>query len=204
MTISYPGIILRRLHRLDISITYPTNLRIHDSEIIILDSMLGKLAQWLRMAGICVRFSPSFNDSELARSNNIVVTRDEELFNRRLSLSKKSILIRSSDILRQLSLMLDVAEVRSCYFPVPRYCTVCGGPLKAIDVREVSDKVPEKIAQKFRIVYICERCGKIYWRGSHHLKINERFRIAFNLCKLIDRVIISVKGRSCMMRILNI
>ncbi|NPA70251.1 MAG: hypothetical protein GXO26_05520 [Crenarchaeota archaeon] len=204
MTLSYPGIRLRGLHSHDLSITYPSNLHIRKLDTLIVDSMLGKLAQWLRMAGICVIFSPSFRDEELIDSKHVVITRDEELFNRRLSLSRRSILVRSSDILRQLSLILDTADIDEKYFPVPRYCTVCGGPLREVDVREVYDKVPENIVQKFRRVYICERCGKVYWRGSHHKKISERFEKAFNLCKFIDRVIICVKGRSCMLRILNI
>jgi len=200
----YPGIRLRRLHRADLSISYPGDLTISENDTLVLDSMLGKLAQWLRMAGIYVVFSPFFRDEELIDVEDIVVTRDEELFMRRLSCSRRCILVRSSNILRQLSLMLDTAEIDEKYFPVPKYCTTCGGALREIDVREVLDKVPENVSKKFKTVYICEKCGKVYWRGSHHLRIGERFRSAFNLCKHIDRIIICIRGRSCMLRILNI
>ncbi|NPA22797.1 MAG: hypothetical protein GXO23_00665 [Crenarchaeota archaeon] len=200
----FHGIALERLHRHSISITYPHDLALSDDDTIVVDSMLGKLSQWLRMAGIRVEFSPCYRDEYLAEMGDIVVTRDEELFLRRLSGHRRTILLRSSDIQHQLSHMLDIIRPSLTYVPVSKYCTVCGGLLREVDVREVIERVPRRVSERFDRVLICERCGKIYWRGSHHVRIKERFVRAFKMCDLMDRVVFSVRDRVCMLRILNI
>ncbi len=200
----FHGIRLGGSHRHNLSIVYPHDLSIQENDILTLDSMLGKLSEWLRMAGLSIVFSPRFRDQELLENESILVTRDLELFLRRISLSRRTVLLCPSQIDNQLSLMLDIVNIRFTYFPVPRYCTICGGTLREVDIYEVRDRVPPHVAARFSRVFVCEKCGKVYWKGSHHLRISERFKRAFELRKLIDRVIICVRGRTCMVRILNI
>ncbi len=188
-----------------ICITYPHNLKIcidcEDFKIIV-DSMLGKLAQWLRMLGVKTEFFNIIDDRALLSITDIVITRDVELFKCRVRKKLKSILITCDDFDIQLTFILDVLDRIPDTIPVPKYCTSCGGSLKLVDVSKVLNKIPRSVASRFRYVWECTRCGKVYWIGSHHAKIRDRINKLLNMKCSVDRIVTSILDRVCMIRLL--
>ncbi len=63
----------------------------------LVDGMLGGLARWLRILGQDVRYDASMNDNELLRiaheENMVLLTRDEELYERAMARKIQSALV---------------------------------------------------------------------------------------------------------------
>lgn len=59
-------------------------------------------------------------------------------------------------------------------------CTLCNAPIEKVEKKEVSDRVPPKVAEVYEDFYRCAGCGHTYWRGSHVE------RILKNLAALLD------------------
>jgi uncharacterized protein with PIN domain len=48
---------------------------------------------------------------------------------------------------------------------------ICNGTLRSVDVSSIRDKIPVRIARDFDHFRICNRCERVYWRGSHYDKL---------------------------------
>ncbi len=147
------GIPLRLLPNRNISITYPRNLDLDpDSDNpILLDSMFGKLAQWLRMIGLNVISLPNFDDKMLIKHGGMIITRDVNLFIRRLRRYNKTMLLYSDNLDDQLILVLSLLRKLPNEMSKPKYCTVCGGRLIKVEVSRLSvEEIPIHVIHKFR------------------------------------------------------
>ncbi|MEM3833638.1 MAG: Mut7-C RNAse domain-containing protein [Thermoprotei archaeon] len=141
------------------------------------DGMLGKLTRFLRILGFDTIYFRGTNDNELLtisqKDNRILITRDRELHQRAIKMNIKSILITETSLKNQLlqivsklniSLDLDTAETR---------CPLCNTKLEHISKYEIKNKIPEKIFASHEEFWICKKCNKIYWMGSHWKSINK-------------------------------
>lgn len=132
----------------------------------VVDSMLGKLARWLRILGFDTLYFRDMNDEELIRIANergsYLLTRDRELY---LRASPKGVLIREMELDGQLK---EVAQVLSLHrYDLPTRCPLCNTVLKRVEKDSVAGKVPAGTLEHYSEFYICPGCGKIYWHGSH-------------------------------------
>ncbi len=138
--------------------------------------MLGKLTRFLRILGFDTLYFKDTNDDELLtisqKDNRILITRDRELHQRAIKMNIKSILITETNLENQLSqitsklnisLNLDTAETR---------CPLCNTKLEQVSKYEIKNKIPEKIFTLHEEFWICKKCDKIYWIGSHWKSIN--------------------------------
>ncbi len=135
-------------------------------ERLLLDTMLGKLATYLRMCGYDAAYAPDrgieADDAilKLGRSEDRrVVTRDAPLAAR----ADDPILVIGREIEEQLrevraaGLTLELAE--------PGRCSRCNGVLETVDPgEELPDDVPNPADQT---VWQCRACGQYFWKGSH-------------------------------------
>lgn len=141
------------------------------------DGMLGKLTRFLRILGFDTLYLKDVNDDELLmiaqKDNRILITRDRELYHRAIKMNIRSLLITEINLKNQLSqiasklninLDLDIAETR---------CPLCNTKLEKIPKYEIKNKVPEKIFNLHEEFWICTKCNKIYWMGSHWKSINK-------------------------------
>jgi len=143
----------------------------------VVDGMLGGLARWLRMLGYMTEFDSKADDNILLRDSQtpdtVLLTRDEELYNRALAKSIHSVLVlgdteeaRLGQLARTLSISLDIdmASTR---------CPECGGELHEISKKEASSVVPAKSLELYDRFWKCTNaeCGKTYWVGSHWKQI---------------------------------
>lgn len=71
-------------------------------------------------------------------------------------------------------LQLGLRELR---LPVcdPR-CMSCGGELRSVEKESVRERIPPKTYRWRDDYFVCARCDKLFWHGSHWDKIGERLR----------------------------
>lgn len=126
---------------------------------VYVDSMLGWLARMLRILfGLKVVYNPSAEDSGLAGTECFLVTRDEELFNRRKG---PALLLKTDDHVKWIAAFIKLGVT-----PFEKsLCPLCGGELVEIDCNEAMRLVGHEI--RSAKCWRCTVCGHVYWVGSH-------------------------------------
>lgn len=144
----------------------------------IVDSMLGKIAKKLRIFGFDSLFISNSSDQLILNINKnedrILITKDIELYKRSLKQKEKSILLSSENEIDNLCNILKYSKIKFISSIPNEYtrCTVCNGELNQIlDKNHIQNKVPSRVFQYIELFYICTKCSKIYWKGSHIKKI---------------------------------
>jgi len=134
----------------------------------IADSMLGRLARWLRFMGFDTLYYPDITDGNLIRigreQERFILTRDTRLV--KIKGLKKYVLISSDDPFQQLLELIEGLQLKR--FHLFSRCVACNGQLmKIADKSEVKDAVPEFVLLNSNMFARCRSCGKIFWEGSH-------------------------------------
>lgn len=128
------------------------------------DTMLGKLAKWLRILGYDVLYYPNLGDAqllELARAENrILLTRDEELRRR-----CRGIALSSDDWREQLCELAQAIGLETS--GLFTRCLECNVPLEIVSGAEVEGSVSAYILATQEEFGRCPECGRIYWKGTH-------------------------------------
>ncbi len=173
-----------------------SNVRIIEQQSeIVLDSMLGKLARWLRILGVRVNYQCNLHDEDLIHLEQLVITRDVELAGRRIRMRRGAVLLKADDLKLQLASILRLMPScpREEDIPLTRYCSTCGEVLtevtpQDIDRLRLSHPVPESILKRHSKLWYCPRCRKLYWPGSHHAKMRILYRDVLKLREQLDLV----------------
>lgn len=134
----------------------------------VTDTMLGRLARWLRAMGYdTVYFKVAEDRSllQLARAEGrTLLTRDTRLA--RLA-GAGGLLIRSTELEPQLVEVIGRLGLRPDGADLLSRCLECNTPLLERSRESVREAVPAWIfATRERFVG-CAGCGRIYWQGSH-------------------------------------
>ncbi len=148
----------------------------------ITDRMLGTLCRYLRFMGYDTVSANGFIQGnaqedtlllELAQQENrILLTRDMELAMRG---KEHAVLITSAEVMEQLRQLIDRRLIIRRL--MMSRCSLCNVVLRAATEEEIqaADYAPR---EKEGLVFSwCERCGKLYWNGSHGKHISERIGI---------------------------
>ena len=134
----------------------------------IADVMLGKLAKRMRLLGFDVLYERALDDNEIIRlslqEHRIILTRDTGLSGR--PLAADSVFIEHDAIDDQLRQVMDTFTIESIPGPLTR-CSICNDPLLPIAQNEVQNLVPEYVYSNYRGFLRCDRCGRVYWEGTH-------------------------------------
>lgn len=133
----------------------------------LLDTMLGKLATYLRMCGYDAAYTldEGLEDDEatlawLRGSDRTLVTRSHALADR----TPDTLLLESRDIEDQLR-ELAAAGVELSLGEEPSRCGVCNGPVERVGPDE---RTPEYAPDPAEVdVWRCRECGQHFWRGGH-------------------------------------
>ncbi len=138
----------------------------------ILDTHLGRLAAYLRMAGFDTLYRNDYPDDELARvahdENRVLLTRDVGLLKR--SLVTHGYFVRETKPRKRIIEVMRRYDLADEVQPFAR-CTKCNGLLNAVDKATVADDLPPRTAEYFDAFYQCEACAQVYWPGSHYEKM---------------------------------
>ena len=143
------------------------------------DSGLGGLARWLRAAGYEATWQEQIEDSELLdeaqRLRATLLTTDSLLMERRLLRDGvvPSVWLPSSLTMEE-QLVLVFRELRLPLRP-PR-CMSCGGELRRVEKEAVRGRIPPKTWLWRDEYFLCTRCDRLFWHGTHWQKIQARLR----------------------------
>lgn len=135
----------------------------------ILDTHLGKLADYLRLLGFDTLYRNDYDDAELALASaeeqRILLTRDIHLLKR--GIVRYGYFVRATDprwqiveIVRRYHLVAQVAPYRRCIR--------CNGLLRPVEKAAIQDRLAPKTRQYFEEFHLCDGCGQIFWKGSHY------------------------------------
>ena len=143
------------------------------SPCFLADSMLGRLARWLRIVGFDTWYFRKISDQDLLslqeNSGRILLTRDTGLI--RCSGTGPYLFITHDRWEAQLCQVLtSMSLVLSPEMMFTR-CIRCNRVLEPLTQKEIKGKVPEYVASTQTVFRGCSSCGKIYWPGSHRTHV---------------------------------
>lgn len=134
--------------------------------------MLGNVSKWLRILGYETLFFKLSSDEILLslahRNDRILITSDKELFKKAKSVNVTAIFLKPNlslkeklvNIFKESNLKPQLNSTR---------CTVCGGALSKIEIESLKEIL---FTSEF---WVCKKCGKLYWRGSHWKNITKMY-----------------------------
>lgn len=146
------------------------------------DHMNGDIARWLRIMGFdCIYPENMLKDKEILeiceKDKRVLLTRDKELHSYAIRRGLKSILIRSNTFIEKFKEIYSYIDLNEYLdFLTPR-CTICNSELKITDPEWVKKNTHpplyEDIKKRYKKIFYCGKCGKIYWEGTHWDNITE-------------------------------
>jgi len=138
----------------------------------VLDVHLGRLAVYCRLLGFDTLYRNDYDDPTLADisadQNRILLTCD-----RRLLMRKKvslGYLVRSREPRQQILELVSRYDLLIHPTQVVR-CLECNGIIHAVKKQQIEDQLQPLTKEHYQEFYQCDRCQKIYWRGSHYTKM---------------------------------
>ena len=151
------------------------------------DSMLGKLARWLRLLGFDTFYSPSISDEEMLRiaknEGRVLLTRDHQLARRAEREGIRVILLEKEDLKGMLVRVASELGFEPRFDPDNTRCPLCNERLSRV-------KSPSMVRTTWsppvraREYWVCPRCGQVYWRGKHFISISRTLEEIRRLLKL--------------------
>ena len=140
----------------------------------IVDTMLGKLARWLRILGYDTLYNTKFTDDDLFfkahLEKRILLTRDRELANRMnpdFCLYITPLIVREQ--LKQVIIKFSLNTKNAIF----TRCTICNDLVQPISKDDIENEVPRIIYNSVQEFVHCKKCNKIYWPGSHIKNVNQ-------------------------------
>lgn len=149
----------------------------------LVDRMLGRLVAWLRIFDYDTISALELGidhdeDNELIRlakaEGRVLLTRDSALVDRARKAEAPAVLIRPDDVKGQLRELMKHYPIEA--WPVMGRCTACNALLRRAtdaDAEHLLPEVPSHLIEEGKEFWLCDRCGKIYWQGSHWRNIKK-------------------------------
>jgi uncharacterized protein with PIN domain len=133
----------------------------------IADSMLGRLARWLRLLGFDTIYYPDISDRDLLKlamqEGRLILTRDTHFV--RMKNLRSLYLVQANSPIEQLREVLAAYNIREFK---PGRCAHCNGLLQRVDEKgSVRNAVPEYVFLNCNSFERCSVCGRVYWEGTH-------------------------------------
>jgi uncharacterized protein with PIN domain len=141
----------------------------------VCDQHLGRLARLLRILGCDTAYDPENLEADVARravcEDRAVLTCSRALLKRRE--------IACGRLIRARRVDEQVVEVTRRFGLPDRgrwwtRCSVCNGRLASVDMDAVRDRIPARTRAWRREYYICSGCDRLYWEGTHVLRLRKR------------------------------
>ncbi len=140
-----------------------------DPPRFIADSMLGRLARWLRLLGHDTVYEPRWDDRTIiriaVRDRRTILTRDRGLMARKIV--RDGLLVDSEDLAAQLRQVLRAFKLTVSRESIFTRCTACNSPVVPADKAALSGQVPPYVLRRHDRFLSCPGCGRVYWGGTH-------------------------------------
>lgn len=139
--------------------------------MFVADSMVGKLAKWLRVLGYDTHYQRSYGPGvidRLVREKRYLVSRHKDT----VDLYNRAVLLHSNRVGEQLDELRERIPFRSDRSQWFSRCLICNVPLKGVSEDEAQENVPEyTFFQNITRIRSCPSCGRYYWPGSHRIRM---------------------------------
>jgi uncharacterized protein with PIN domain len=156
----------------------------NEKPLFIVDAMLGKLAKKLRLLGYDSLYSSSIEDDNLLHiaknENRVIITKDLQLIHKAKKHQIASIQITKNEEIEQFLQINEKINLGKCTISGSNSrCLVCNGELKYTEKKDISEKVPTGVFENMNDFWTCNKCGKVYWEGTH-IKNLQKFNAELN------------------------
>ena len=142
----------------------------------VCDEMLGTLAKWLRILGYDTAYVKNMEDDEILKiaekEDRIIITRDKVLAEK----SEKALYIDEKDLEKQIEKVFKKLNLEIDEDKILSRCTLCNTPVTPIKKEKIEGKVPEHVWKTHEKFWICPKCKRIYWMGSHWNDMEEKIK----------------------------
>jgi len=142
----------------------------------IADVNVIRLGRLLILSGFDVVYSSFYSDHEIADiaqiEHRIVLTRDTALLKRKKIVFAKR--IRENMPYDQLVEVIEFFGLKNAISLFSK-CTSCNAHLEIVEKKNISHLLEPKTKQYFHTFFQCPQCKNVFWRGSHHEKIQKTF-----------------------------
>jgi uncharacterized protein with PIN domain len=143
----------------------------------VLDQHLGRTAAYLRMMGFDTLYRNDYDDEELAQVSD---TEQRILLTRDIGLLKRG-RVMYGYFVRNTSSVLSLKEITERFhlavLAAPfDFCMKCNGVVLPVDKALILDRLKPETAASFELFHQCQSCGQVYWKGSHHEKMEAILR----------------------------
>jgi len=161
-----------------VDVTVPTTLRPTplDSLRFLVDENVAGLVPLLRALGFDAAYDRSWGDEEIAEravcEGRVVLSRGRALLKRTAIVHGR--LIRTQVVEEQLLEVLGHFRISSLDSIFTR-CLRCNEVLNPVNKQDILERLEPKTRKHFDKFKRCPSCDRIYWRGSHHQNLMERF-----------------------------
>jgi uncharacterized protein with PIN domain len=138
------------------------------------DAGLGGLARWLRAAGYEAEWSPGAGGgvlvSKAQQGGQVLLTTDSRVLERRAVRDGSLLALWLPSTLTRYELLAMVFRDLGLSLRTPR-CMACGGELVPAPKHDVAPRIPPRTARWKDDYYVCARCDRLYWQGTHWERI---------------------------------
>jgi uncharacterized protein len=139
----------------------------------ILDVHLGKLARHLRLLGFDALYERDYTDRQIVdcikKEKRIVLTRDIGLLKNKAV--QYGCFVRAIDPTGRIK---EVVRRFHLFDKVKPFtlCLDCNGIIRRTAKTKILHKLPPETKKYYTAFYVCQSCGKVYWKGAHHRRLS--------------------------------
>lgn len=142
----------------------------------VADANVGRLATYLRLMGFDTAYDRSFLDAEVVglagRESRVVLTRDRGVLKRKAVQWGR--LVRANEPVEQTRDVVRFFGLAGLADPFTR-CVRCNAELAGVPKAEVLHLLQPRTKRYYQEFSHCPSCGRVYWAGSHHERMEEMF-----------------------------
>jgi len=135
---------------------------------------VGKLVRNLRLLGFDVVHDQYAKNSEILRKmkedNRILLTRDRNIL--MCNEVQYGCYIYSNEPFKQTVEVVQRFKLVDAINAITR-CSLCNSLLEPVQKKEILHRLKPLTKKYFEEFVRCTRCDKIYWHGSHHIKLRQ-------------------------------
>lgn len=156
----------------------------------IVDVNLGGLARLMRLMGLDTRCDWAATDAALAETaaaeHRILLTRDRRLLARRTV--THGVFVHADRPFEQIVELIRRLDLTDRLAPFTR-CLRCGGIVTDVAKADIIEHLEPLTRRYYDTFRRCSECGRIYWAGSHHRRLDNtvtRIRAATSVRRVVD------------------
>lgn len=150
-----------------------------DTVRFAVDVNAGKAAVFLRALGFDAEYSNSWTDAEIASvartEKRVVISKDIELLKRKQIVYGR--FLRAAGPYEQIAEIVHFFGLKGPFNFFSR-CLICNVPLRKVEKSQICHRLKPRTKKYYNNFMMCGNCGRIYWNGSHGMKMRENLALA--------------------------